>query len=303
MRTHLNVPIVAWTALIAQQAHGKTMGAAARHTYNGFNRDQRTAATANERMPVTTPREDDQSTIPSAPSTGATAPETAKTKLEVILGADGVSRLEQARVAVFGCGGVGSNCIEALARGGVGTIAIVDKDVVAPSNINRQAIAYHSTVGRRKIDVTQAMIADINPDCRVIARHAFVLAENIEELLAELEDACGGPLDYIVDAIDTVSTKLAIAKLAEERGLALISSMGGANKLHPECLRIADVHKTVNDSLSRIMRKECRKRGIKHLRVLYSCEEPMHLKAREGAARSERSDLAPRASCRPSWGR
>ena len=283
--------IVAWTALIAQQAHGKTMGAAPRHTYNGFNRDQRTAATANERMPVTSPREDDQSTIPSAPSTGATAPETAKTKLEVILGADGVSRLEQARVAVFGCGGVGSNCIEALARGGVGTIAIVDKDVVAPSNINRQAIAYHSTVGRRKIDVTQAMIADINPDCRVIARHAFVLAENIEELLAELEDACGGPLDYIVDAIDTVSTKLAIAKLAEERGLALISSMGGANKLHPECLRIADVHKTVNDSLSRIMRKECRKRGIKHLRVLYSCEEPMHLKAREGAARSERSDL------------
>ena len=226
--------------------------------------------------------------------TPAAAPEPAETmttKLEVILGAEGVRRLQGARVAVFGCGGVGSNCIEALARGGVGTIAIVDKDVVAPSNINRQAIAYTSTIGRRKIDVTAAMIADINPDARVIARHAFVLAENIEELLAELENACGGPLDYIVDAIDTVSTKLAIAKLCEERGLALISSMGGANKLHPECLRIADVHKTVNDSLSRIMRKECRKRGIRHLRVLYSCEEPMHLKAREGASRSERSDL------------
>lgn len=217
--------------------------------------------------------------------------ETMTTKLAVILGEDGVKRLNQARVAVFGCGGVGSNCIEALARGGVGTLAIVDKDVVAPSNINRQAIAYHSTIGRRKIDVTEEMIRDINPRCRVIARHSFVLSENIEELLAQLERECGGPFDYIVDAIDTVSTKLAIAKLAQERSLPLISSMGGANKLHPECLRIADVHKTVNDSLSRIMRKECRKRGIRHLKVLYSCEEPMHLKAREGAARSERSDL------------
>ena len=217
--------------------------------------------------------------------------ETMTTKLTVILGEDGVERLARARVAVFGCGGVGSNCIEALARGGIGTLAIVDKDVVAPSNINRQAIAYHSTVGQRKIDVTEAMIHDINPECRVVPRHSFVLAENIESLLDELESACGGPFDYIVDAIDTVSTKLAIAALAQERGFSLISSMGGANKLHPECLRIADVHKTVNDSLSRIMRKECRKRGIKHLKVLYSCEEPMHLKAREGAPRSERSDL------------
>jgi len=105
--------------------------------------------------------------------------ETMTTKLAVILGEDGVKRLDQARVAVFGCGGVGSNCIEALARGGVGTLAIVDKDVVAPSNINRQAIAYHSTIGRRKIDVTEEMIRDINPRCRVIARHSFVLAENI----------------------------------------------------------------------------------------------------------------------------
>lgn len=217
--------------------------------------------------------------------------ETPISKLEVILGRQGVNRLENARVAVFGCGGVGSSCIEALARGGIGTLAIVDKDVVAPSNINRQAIAFHSTVGQRKIDVAEAMIHDINPRCRVIPCHSFVLAENIEHLLDELESACGGTFDYIVDAIDTVSTKLAIAKLAQERNLPLISSMGGANKLHPECLRIADVHKTVNDSLSRIMRKECRKRGIRHLKVLYSCEEPMHIKAREGAARSERSDL------------
>ncbi|MDY2777944.1 MAG: tRNA threonylcarbamoyladenosine dehydratase [Collinsella sp.] len=222
---------------------------------------------------------------------GGTAPETMTTKLRVIWGDEGLERIQDSRVAVFGCGGVGSNCIEALARGGVGTIAIVDKDVVAASNINRQAIAFESTVGRRKVDVMAAMIADINPSCHVVARHEFVLAENLEGILGDLERSCGGPLDHIIDAIDTVSTKLALAKLAEERGLPLISSMGAANKLHPECLRLSDVHKTVNCSLSRIMRKECRKRGIRHLKVLYSCEEPMRIKAREGAAREERSDL------------
>lgn len=255
--------------------------------------DNQTHLAGSMSTPMDTPMPAQVETPMPVPSAGPMSAqvETPTSKLEVILGAQGVRRLQNARVAVFGCGGVGSNCIEALARGGIGTLAIVDKDVVAPSNINRQAIAYHSTVGQRKIDVTKAMIHDINPACRVIARHSFVLAENIEELLADLESACRGPFDYIVDAIDTVSTKLAIAKLAQERDLPLISSMGGANKLHPECLRIADVHKTVNDSLSRIMRKECRKRGIRHLKVLYSCEEPMHLKAREGAARSERSDL------------
>ena len=227
--------------------------------------------------------------------------ETMTTKLAVILGEDGVKRLDQARVAVFGCGGVGSNCIEALARGGVGTLAIVDKDVVAPSNINRQAIAYHSTIGRRKIDVTEEMIHDINPRCRVIARHSFVLAENIEELLAQLERECGGPFDYIVDAIDTVSTRLAIAKLAQERSLPLISSMGGANKLHPECLRIADVHKTVNDSLSRIMRKECRKRGIRHLKVL--AKNPCTLRRARAPHAASAATWARHLLCRPSWAR
>lgn len=227
---------------------------------------------------------------PAAPPSPAPQ-ESPKSKLEVILGVEGVERLDRARVLVFGCGGVGSNCIEALARGGVGTLAVVDRDIVAPSNINRQAIAYHSTVGKRKVDVTEAMIADINPGCRVIAEHAFVLAENVAELYAQLVELAGGPFDYVVDAIDTVSTKLAIAQLSETAGFRLISSMGGANKLHPECLRIADIHQTVNCSLSRIMRKECRRRGIRKLQVLYSCEEPLHIKAREGAARSERSDL------------
>ena len=108
----------------------------------------------------------------------------------------------------------------------------------------------------------------------------------------------------MVDAIDTVSTKLALAALAQERGFELISSMGGAKKIHPECLRIADVHKTVNCPLARIMRKECRKRGIRHLRVLYSCEEPVRIAAAPGAARAQNAPTwGPQASCRPSWGR
>lgn len=220
-----------------------------------------------------------------------TATETMKDRLRVMLGSERLARLEDARVLVLGCGGVGSSCIEALARGGVDTLIIVDKDVVAPSNINRQAIAFESTVGQRKVDVMAAMVGDINPGCRVFAHDAFVLAENLEDLFETCLEEADGHIDYVVDAIDTVSTKLALAALAQERGFELISSMGGAKKIHPECLRIADVHKTVNCSLARIMRKECRKRGIRHLRVLYSCEEPVRIAAAPGAARSERSDL------------
>ena len=199
--------------------------------------------------------------------------ETATDRLRIIMGDEGVERLQRATVMVFGVGGVGSNCIEALARASIGRLVIVDKDVVAPSNINRQAIAFTSTVGKRKVDVMAAMIADINPACTVIARDAFVLPENLEALVDDCLAACGGTVDYIVDAIDTVSTKLALAELAERRGLPLISSMGAANKLHPECLLITDIHETVRDPLSRVVRKECRRRGIRRLRVLYSCEE------------------------------
>ena len=223
--------------------------------------------------------------------TGEHKQETAKDRLRVIMGEDGLARLEAATVLVLGCGGVGSSCVEALARGGIGHLIIVDKDVVAPSNINRQAIAFQSTVGRRKVDVMAAMVADINPDCHVTAYDDFVLSENVEGLYDRALAAASGNIDYVVDAIDTISTKLAIAELAERRGFTLISSMGGAKKLHPECLRIADVHKTVNCPLARIMRKGCRKRGIRHLRVIYSCEEPVRIAAVPGAARAERTDL------------
>ncbi|HIS40185.1 MAG TPA: tRNA threonylcarbamoyladenosine dehydratase [Candidatus Aphodovivens avistercoris] len=215
-------------------------------------------------------------------------------KLELIMGAEGLARLKAARVAVLGLGGVGSNCVEALVRGGVGGLFLVDRDIVQASNINRQAIAFCSTVGRRKVDVMRAMAADINPEARVETRHMLVLRENLDALLDEMEAwarEAGGSLDYVIDAIDTVSAKLALAEAAQRRGLRLISSMGAANKLHPECLRIADVYDTVNCPLCRIMRKEGRKRGIRSLRVLYSCEEPVRVAPREGAARSERSNL------------
>ncbi len=213
--------------------------------------------------------------------------QTATSKLEVILGSEGVERLAESCVMVLGLGGVGSNCVEALARGGVGRLIIVDHDVVQESNINRQAIAFRSTIGRKKTDVMQAMIADINPSAKVTVHDMFVLADNLDELIGPYR----GELDYVVDAIDTVSTKLALARLAQEESFELISSMGAANKLHPECFRVADLYETVNCPLCRIMRKEARKRDIARLRVLYSCEEPVRTVAREGAERRERSDL------------
>ena len=215
-------------------------------------------------------------------------------KLELIMGSDGLARLADAHVAVLGLGGVGSNCVEALARGGVGHLFLVDRDIVQASNINRQAIAFHSTLGQRKVDAMRAMVADINPRAAPECRHMLVLRENLGDLLDEMSawaEADGGRLDYVIDAIDTVSAKLALAEIAQERGIRLISSMGAANKLHPEALRIADLYDTVNCPLCRIMRKEGRKRGIRHLRVLYSAEEPVRVPTREGAARSERSNL------------
>ena len=135
--------------------------------------------------------------------------------------------------------------------------------------------------------MARAMVADINPAAQVEAIDEFLLAENVPAFIA----AHAGGVDYVVDAIDTISAKLAIAQYADERGLRLISSMGAANKLRPECFRVADVYDTVNCPLCRIMRKEGRKRGIRSLRVLYSCEQPVDVPVREGAARRERSNL------------
>ncbi len=211
----------------------------------------------------------------------------ATSKLELIMGAEGVARVASSCVMVLGLGGVGSNCTEALARGGVGSFVLVDHDIVQESNINRQAIAFMSTLGRKKTDVMAAMIADINPNAQVITLDEFVLQENV----AALMDAWAPRVDYVVDAIDTISTKLALAEYADAHDVPLISSMGAANKLYPECFHVSDIYQTKNCPLCRIMRKEGRKRGIRKLKVLYSCEEPVAVEVREGATRRERSNL------------
>lgn len=203
------------------------------------------------------------------------------------MGRDGLERLAHSRVMVLGLGGVGSNCVEALARGGVGSLVLVDHDIVQVSNINRQAIAFMSTIGQRKVDVMDRMVHDINPAIATVCAAEFLLPDNLETFFGRY----GEGVDYVVDAIDTVSAKLAVAEYAQEHGIRLISSMGAANKLRPDCFRLADIYDTVNCPLCRVMRKEARKRGIRHLWVLYSCEQPIDVPMEEGATRKERTNL------------
>lgn len=218
--------------------------------------------------------------------------ETRDTKLEIIMGREALDKLADATVLVLGCGGVGSNCCEALARGGIGHFVILDKDIIAPSNINRQAIAFHSTIGKRKVDVMEAMIHDINPAATVIKRTEYLLSDNIDDFFASVLEQTGGQgLTTSSTPSDTISAKLTIAKYAQDHGIRLVSSMGGANKLHPECLSFADIFDTVRDPMSRIMRKECKKRGIKSLHVLFSCEESVKTQPRDPSNIHERTEL------------
>ncbi|WP_308623308.1 ThiF family adenylyltransferase [uncultured Enorma sp.] len=201
--------------------------------------------------------------------------DTPTSRLEALWGAAGLARLQAATVMVVGAGGVGSNCIEALARGAIGTIVVVDGDEVAASNINRQAVAWTDTVGMRKVDAVRTLVERINPSTRVTARDAFLLPGDVAELIASCRADAGGRIDYIVDAIDTVSTKLELAACAQELDIPIVSSMGGAMKLYPELLRFADIYDTQGDALARVIRKCCRKRGIRRLDVLYSPETPL----------------------------
>lgn len=198
--------------------------------------------------------------------------ETTKDRLRLILGDEGLTRLDEATVMVIGLGGVGSNCVEALARGGVGSLVLLDRDVVAPSNVNRQAIAFASTLGRPKAEVMGQMVKDINPEARVTAVRAFLPKDGIDDVLGALPRP-----DYVVDAIDTVAQKLQLAAWCQKRGYREISAMGGGNKLDPTRLRFARVEDTVNCPLARVMRKECRRRGIHDLQVLYSDEQPVRM--------------------------
>lgn len=197
-------------------------------------------------------------------------------RTELLIGEEALEKLNNASVMIFGVGGVGSHCIEALARSGVGKLTLIDNDKVSVTNINRQSIAYHSTVGQYKTEVMQERIRDICPEIRVETYEMFVLPDNLDPLFEQ-----AGEPDYIIDAIDTVSAKIALADLAEKRGIPLISSMGTGNKLHPEMFRIADLFETSVCPLCRVMRKELKSRGITRLKVLYSEETPIRTGGRK----------------------
>lgn len=205
-------------------------------------------------------------------------------RTELLIGSEGMEQLRGASVLVFGVGGVGSHCIEALARSGIGHLILVDNDTVSLTNINRQSIALHSTVGQYKTKVMKEKIRDIDPAIRVDTYETFVLPDNVETVFREQPD-------YVIDAIDTVTAKLAVIEYAQEQGIPVISSMGTGNKLHPELFEITDISKTSVCPLCRVMRRELKARGIAHLKVVYSKEKPVDTSGREtgedpGARRS-----------------
>lgn len=188
-------------------------------------------------------------------------------RTRLLIGDEPLERLKQARVAVFGVGGVGGSCVEALARSGVGTLHLYDDDTVSESNLNRQIAALHSTLGQPKAEVMANRIRDINPDCQVEAIRTFYLPSNADQI--DLSQ-----YDYVVDCIDTVTAKLELVTRCTTLQIKIISAMGTGNKFDPSALVATDISKTQGCPLARTMRKELRKRGINHLQVVYSTELP-----------------------------
>ena len=186
----------------------------------------------------------------------------------LLIGEEGLEKLKKARVAVFGVGGVGGYVVEALVRSGVGTLDLIDKDVVSVSNLNRQIIALQSTVGMLKTEAAEGRAKDINPDVVIHKHNVFYLPETAN-------DFDFSQYDYVVDAIDTVSGKIALVEQAKAVNTPVISSMGAGNKLDPTAFEVADISKTSVCPLARVMRRELKKRGIEHLKVVYSREEPL----------------------------
>ena len=185
----------------------------------------------------------------------------------MMFGSDGITKLNNSRVAVFGVGGVGGYTVEALARSGVGTIDLIDNDTVSLTNINRQIIASHKTLGMPKVQAARDRILDINPNCTVNCFEEFFTPETADKFDFTL-------YDYVVDAIDTVSGKIQLALCCDKAGVPLISSMGAGNKLDPTAFEVADIYKTSVCPLARVMRRELKARGIKKLKVVYSKEPP-----------------------------
>ena len=189
-------------------------------------------------------------------------------RTEMLLGTRALERLQGARVAVFGLGGVGGYAVEALARSGVGSLDLIDNDTVSVSNLNRQILATHSTVGMRKVDAARQRVLDINPECQVRTYPVFYTPETADSFDFT-------QYDYIVDALDTVTGKLALVEHARAAGTPIICCMGTGNKLDASAFQVADISKTSMCPLARVMRRELAKRGIRHLKVVYSQEEAL----------------------------
>ena len=200
-------------------------------------------------------------------------------RTEMLIGKEALEKLFKAHVAVFGVGGVGGYVVEALARAGVGELTIVDHDVVSESNLNRQILATYDTIGRLKVEAAKERISSINPDCKVTAVPAFFLPDNADEFDFS-------QFDYIVDAIDTVTGKMSIIEKAKKEGVQVISCMGTGNKMDPTAFRVADIYKTSVCPLAKVMRKECKKRGIDNLKVVYSTEEAIKVNQRTPGSNS-----------------
>ena len=193
-------------------------------------------------------------------------------RTELVIGTDNLEKLKNAKVAVFGIGGVGTYAVEGLARSGVGKFVLVDDDDICLTNINRQIHAMRSTIGKPKVEMMKARVLDINPKAEVETYKMLYNAETAEQLLA-------ADYDYVVDAIDMVSAKLDLVERCSKMKLPIISSMGAGNKLDPTCFEVTDIFKTTICPLAKVMRKELRKRGVEKLKVVYSKEEPIEPKA------------------------
>lgn len=189
-------------------------------------------------------------------------------RTELLLGEEAMDKLKNARVAVFGVGGVGGYVCEALVRSGVGAFDLIDDDKVSISNINRQIIATTSSIGKYKVDIMMGRMLDINPDVSVRTYRCFFLPENADEFPFE-------EYDYVVDAVDTVTAKIAIIMKCKEKGVPVISSMGAGNKLEASAFKVADIYKTKMCPLAKVMRYELKKRGVKKLKVVFSEEKPL----------------------------
>ncbi|MBU3229121.1 tRNA threonylcarbamoyladenosine dehydratase [Clostridium algidicarnis] len=187
-------------------------------------------------------------------------------RTELLIGEESLNKLKNKKVVILGIGGVGSFAVEALVRGGVGKLVLVDDDIICITNLNRQIHATYKTVGRVKVDVMKERILEINPDCEVTALRTYIDSNNMDKIITK-------DVDYVIDAIDSITSKIQVAIWCENNDKRLISSMGTGNKLDPTEFKVADIYDTKICPLCRVMRKELRRKGVKHLKVVYSVEE------------------------------